>query len=136
MMIWPPLFQRGTPAFVPPSRRLGASPDDQPRRRRRGLFASRRRQREEETAAREVLAVLDLQLRLGRLTTLLRKIDVDPDLFARQHHWRTTLWAYDSILADACVLAGVEVIEAEPGPKADEERTRRELELCACGWNW
>lgn len=135
-MIWPPLFRRGASVFVPQSRWPRVSPDEGPGRRRRGLFSSRRRRREEDAAAREVLAVLELQMRLSRLTTLLREIAVDPDRFARQHHWRSTLWAYDSILADACVVAGVEVIDAEPGPKADEERTRRELELCACGWNW
>ncbi|HLS15496.1 MAG TPA: hypothetical protein VK095_13385 [Beutenbergiaceae bacterium] len=91
---------------------------------------------EEAAAAREVLAVLELQVRLSRLTRLLREIDVDPGRYARQHHWRATLWAYDSVLADACATAGIGVQEGQSGPKADAERLRRELELYARGWNW
>lgn len=134
-MMWSLLFWCGAPAVALWPRRIGVGRDVEDPLRRPLLFG-RRKRRVEDECAREVLTVLELQIRLGQLTQLLREIDVDTDRFARQHHWRTTLWAYDSILADACALAGVEVIEAEAGPKADAERTRRELELCACGWNW
>lgn len=95
-----------------------------------------RRRHADDAAERAVFAVLDVQMRLTTLTAILRRIDTDPDMFARQHHWRTTLWAYDSMLADACVLAGVAVHAAPAGPKADAERQRRELELYARGWSW
>ena len=94
------------------------------------------RRRAEEAEAREVFRVLDMQMRLTTLTAILRRIDSDPDMFARQHHWRTTLWAYDSMLADACALAGLPVLSVPAGPKADAERARRELELCGRGWTW
>ena len=104
----------------------------------RGRYRLRpwRRRREEQARARELFAVLEVQMRLGTLSAILRRIDSDPQMFARQHHWRTTLWAYDSVLADACRMASLPVHAAPAGPKADAERLRRELELYERGWTW
>lgn len=139
-MLWPILLRSGArqPVWRPRRIRSGKSrPESADLVRTRRRWVSRRRRRAEEAqAARAVLAVLELQVRLSKLTRLLREIDVDPGRYARQHHWRTTLWAYDAVLGDACAVAGIEVREASAGPAAAEERMRRELELYACGWNW
>ena len=108
----------------------------QPRPPRGRRFRRRPRRKEQERRAREVFAVLQMQTRLSTLAATLQRIETDADMFARQHHWRTTLWAYDSLLADACAMAGLEVRVAPAGPKADAERLRRELDLFGRGWNW
>lgn len=90
----------------------------------------------DDPRTQEVFAVLRMQMRLGTLAATLRRIDADAQMFARQHHWRITLWAYDTLLAEACALAGVPVRHTPPGPKADAERLRRELELYERGWQW
>lgn len=96
----------------------------------------RRWGRADDLRTREVFAVLQMQMRLATVASILRRIESEPQMFARQHHWRTTLWAYDSLLAEACMLAGLEVREVAAGPKADAERSRRELALTECGWHW
>ena len=90
----------------------------------------------DDPRTREVFAVLQIQTRLTTLAAILRRIESDAQMFARQHHWRTTIWAYDELLADACALARVPVREVPAGPKADAERLRRELALYECGWRW
>ncbi|WP_369372499.1 hypothetical protein AB1046_03830 [Promicromonospora sp. Populi] len=89
--------------------------------------------------APDPLVTLRLQTRLGELATELRRVEQDPDVYARAHHWFAVQGAYDALLREACRLAG---LPAESAPlRADEragaaERLREELELSSRGWSW
>lgn len=84
---------------------------------------------------------LAVQVRLAELAEEVRRIEADPDVYAKAHHWRAAVLAYDALLRDACVLAGVEP-EAPPlpvdadAPRAREARLREELDLASRGWSW
>ncbi|MBD8078808.1 hypothetical protein IF651_07020 [Cellulosimicrobium arenosum] len=85
------------------------------------------------------LATLALQVRLSELATELRRIESDPRLFARAHHYLAVQGAYDALLREACRLTGLAVEDAplRAGLRArDEERFREELELSERGWSW
>jgi hypothetical protein len=89
--------------------------------------------------APDPLVTLRLQVRLGELAAELRRLDEDPDVYARAHHWFAVQGAYDALLREACRLAG---LPTETAPlRADEraaagERLREELELSSRGWSW
>jgi hypothetical protein len=89
--------------------------------------------------APDPLVTLRLQVRLGELAAELRRIEEDPDVYARAHHWFAVQGAYDALLREACHLAG---LPTETAPlRADEragagERLREELELSSRGWSW
>lgn len=89
--------------------------------------------------APDPLVALRLQTRLGDLASELRHVEEDPGLYARAHHWRAVLGAYDALLREACRLAGVPTasapLRADDLSPADE-RLREELELSARGWSW
>jgi hypothetical protein len=89
--------------------------------------------------APDPLVTLRLQVRLGELAAELRRVEEDPDVYARAHHWFAVQSAYDALLREACRLAG---LPTGPAPlRADEraaagERLREELELSSRGWSW
>lgn len=78
--------------------------------------------------------VLRVQTRLGAVADEVRSLERDETVYARAHHLEATQSAYDALLAEACVLAGV---ATEPSERGDEhERFREEVELAARGWSW
>ncbi|AEE47814.1 hypothetical protein [Cellulomonas fimi] len=77
---------------------------------------------------------LRVQERLGAVADHVRSLELDPRTFARAERIIASQLAYDQLLAEACRLAGVEVL---PRPKGDPaERFREEVELAARGWTW
>ncbi len=77
---------------------------------------------------------LRVQERLGAVADHVRELELDPHTFARAERIIASQLAYDQLLAEACRLAGVEVL---PRPKGDPaERFREEVELAARGWTW
>ncbi len=102
--------------------------------RRRALFRRRRRD-----PVPDPLATLALQVRLSELAAEMRRIEADPDVYARAHHYLAVQGAYDALLREACRLTGLPVEDAplRAGLRAgDAERFREELELSARGWSW
>jgi hypothetical protein len=76
---------------------------------------------------------LQLQARLSRLAAELARLDSHGERgFARGHHLRAALEAYERTLDDACRFAGLPV---EPGRGA-AHRLIAETRLAACGWRW
>ncbi len=90
------------------------------------------------------LVTLDVQLRLAIAAAEVRRIEADTAVYARAHHWRAAVLAYDSLLREACRLAGVDPQDvADPpapldadAPRAQEARLHEELELTSRGWSW
>jgi len=95
--------------------------------------------RTRSTRAPDPLVTLRLQVRLGQLASELRRVEEDPDVYARAHHWFAVQGAYDALLREACRLAGLpmdaESLRADERNAADE-RLREELELSSRGWSW
>lgn len=77
---------------------------------------------------------LRLQARLSVVAELARRTESDPAVFARAERLLATTRAYDLLLDDACLLAGVE--PREGNPHDPEERFRKEFELASRGWSW
>lgn len=78
--------------------------------------------------------VLRLQLRLGAVADQVRALEADAHVYAKAHRLRATRAAYDDLLTEACLLAGV-----QPVPEArrsEGERLREEVELASRGWSW
>lgn len=76
---------------------------------------------------------LALQARLSRLAAELARLDAPAERgFARGHHLRAALEAYERTLDDACRLAGVPV-EHGRGPA---HRLLAEARLAERGWTW
>jgi len=95
--------------------------------------------RRRRTPPPDPLATLALQLRLSELTAEMRRIEADPDVYARAHHYLAVQGAYDALLREACRLTGLPVDDAplRAGFRTgDDERFREELELSARGWSW
>jgi hypothetical protein len=77
---------------------------------------------------------LTLQTRLGAVADHARALEQEPKTFALAERLIATQLAYDQLLAEACGLAGVEVL---PRAKGDpQERFREEVELASRGWSW
>ncbi|HEY8719794.1 hypothetical protein [Pengzhenrongella sp.] len=92
---------------------------------------SRRWRRKGELNPFEVLRV---QTRLGIVADEVRMLERDQNVYARAHHLEATQKAYDALLAEACILAGV---ATDPAARGDEqERFREEVELTSRGWSW
>lgn len=83
--------------------------------------------------------MLALQERLGAVAAQVRALESEPRVYARGKRLEAAQGAYDGLLAEACRMAGVDVVEV-PQPRryslADPERFREELELTAHGWSW
>jgi hypothetical protein len=118
---------------------------------------------EERLAQVDPFRVLELERRLAVAAERIRRVDADPTMFARAHHLRAALWAYDALLREACEIAGAEQPDVErhavevtalqralSAQDLTEEvsalstqslgdpdaRFQRELELGARGWSW
>jgi hypothetical protein len=78
-------------------------------------------------------AVLELQMSLSRLDAEIRAIRADDVGFARAHHLRAAMIAYDGLLAEACRLAEIAI---EGVPRDAVSRLSAEAELQARGWTW
>ena len=77
---------------------------------------------------------LHVQVRLGIVADHLRRLEEDAHAWARAERIIASQLAYDALLAEACRLAGVEVL---PRAKGDPwERMREEVELASRGWTW
>ncbi|WP_372593666.1 hypothetical protein [Actinotalea sp.] len=101
------------------------------------LWWSRWRRRAEPPP--DPFAALEIQLQLARVSAQLRALYSEPRIWARGSRVIATQAAYDSLLATACRLAGVETREEDTVPgltRSDDERTREELELLTRGWAW
>ncbi|SDF39231.1 hypothetical protein SAMN04487781_1341 [Cellulosimicrobium cellulans] len=107
--------------------------------RRVGRPPSHRAGARRRAAAPDPLTTLALQVRLTALAAELRRIEADPDVYARAHHYLAVQGAYDALLREACRLTGLPVADAplRAGFRTgDDERFREELELSARGWSW
>jgi hypothetical protein len=77
---------------------------------------------------------LEVQLSLARLERELLYLDGCNDRkFGRAHHYYAALAAYDQLLEEACLLAGV---ESQPRPGDPAWRMVADVELRVRGWNW
>jgi hypothetical protein len=77
---------------------------------------------------------LHVQTRLTIVAEHLRRLEADTHAWARAERIIASQLAYDALLAQACRMAGVEVL---PRAKGDPwERLREEVELTARGWTW
>jgi len=77
---------------------------------------------------------LRVQERLGAVAHDVQQLEDDDRTFARAERIIASQLAYDRLLAEACQLAGVEVLPAAAGDA--QERFREEVELAARGWAW
>ncbi|HYJ75928.1 MAG TPA: hypothetical protein VEV65_10040 [Kineosporiaceae bacterium] len=77
-------------------------------------------------------SALEVQLALARVERLIADLQRDDRRFARAHHLYSAIAAYDRLLDEACVLAGVPVPEAT----GEARRLLAEVELRARGWSW
>ena len=63
-----------------------------------------------------------------------RALEADAEIYAKAHRLQATRAAYDDLLSEACLMAGV-----TPVPEArrsEGERLREEVELASRGWSW
>lgn len=99
-----------------------------------------RRHRPSPPPPADPFVVLQLQLRLGVLAAQLRALEADSRVWGRAHRLSAAQAAYDALLAEACRMAGVDVLAAERRPTAvvpdEPERFREEMELASRGWSW
>ncbi|MGV8977228.1 MAG: hypothetical protein ACOH17_04220 [Cellulomonas sp.] len=116
---------------------LFATPDETPRWRvaaARRLERLARRLRREHTDVPDPFAALRVQTRLGAVARHVLSLEYEPHTFALAERLIASQLAYDQLLAEACALAGVEVL---PRAKGDpQERFREEVELASRGWSW
>lgn len=116
---------------------LFAAPDEAPRWRvaaARLLERMARRLRREHTYVPDPFAALRVQTRLSAVAHHVQELEYEPHQFALAERLIASQLAYDQLLAEACALAGVEVL---PRAKGDpQERFREEVELASRGWSW
>lgn len=127
------------------ARRIGARAE-----RRRARRAERRDAREEARRAADPRAgwskgpdpfeALALQMRLSAVAAQLHELETDPRTFGLGRRMEATLAAYDDLLDQARLMAGVANAPASPGPgvrhRSEPERLADELELAEHGWMW
>jgi hypothetical protein len=106
-----------------------------------GAPPTRGGRRAAEAVETDPLVTLAVQVRLAELGAEVRRIEADTDVYARAHHWRAAVLAYDALLRDACLLAGIEPVSPPlpadaDAPRAQEARLHEELELTERGWSW
>ncbi len=77
---------------------------------------------------------LQLQTRLGVVADHVRHLEEDSRAYARAQRIIAGQLAYDALLAEACRLAGVDVLTEAAGDPG--ERFREEVELASRGWSW
>lgn len=77
---------------------------------------------------------LRVQMRLAALARELQFLEDAPAVYARAHRIAAVRAAYDDLLLEACLLAGVDV---PPDARRDTaERWRKEAALAEHGWSW
>jgi hypothetical protein len=77
---------------------------------------------------------LRVQSRLGVLAGEIHDLEADLTVFARVHRLAALQAAYDDLLREACVLAGVPPVADDR--RGDDMRWHEEQELAARGWSW
>ncbi|QTE31212.1 hypothetical protein J4E96_00300 [Pengzhenrongella sicca] len=89
-------------------------------------------------SAPDPFEVLRVQIRLGALAEEVRALERNGGLYARGHHLKATQAAYDALLIEACVLAGIAIAGGARAtvPQDEIERFREEVELASRGWSW
>ncbi|QCB92385.1 hypothetical protein [Cellulomonas shaoxiangyii] len=92
------------------------------------------RLRRERPVPEDPFQTLRVQQRLGVVAAHVRRLEDDDRMFARAERIIASQLAYDQLLAEACRMAGVEVLPAAKGDPA--ERFREEVELAERGWSW
>jgi hypothetical protein len=116
---------------------LFATPDETPRWRvaaARLLERLALRLRRQHPYVPDPFAALRVQTRLGAVAHHVLSLEYEPHTFALAERLIASQLAYDQLLAEACALAGVEVL---PRAKGDpQERFREEVELASRGWSW
>jgi hypothetical protein len=116
---------------------LFATPDETPRWRlavARHLEHLARRLRREHRYVPDPFDALRVQTRLSAVANHVHSLEMEPHTFALAERLIASQLAYDQLLAEACGLAGVEVL---PRAKGDpQERFREEVELTSRGWSW
>jgi aminoglycoside phosphotransferase len=90
--------------------------------------------RHRQPVATDPFQALRVQERLGAVADHVRALEVDPHTFARAERIIASQLAYDQLLAEACKMAGVEVLACALGDA--QERFREEVELASRGWSW
>lgn len=90
--------------------------------------------RQPETPEPDPFLALQLQTRLGLVADHVRQLEGDRRAYARAQRIIAGQLAYDALLAEACRLAGVDVLVETPGDPG--ERFREEVELASRGWSW
>jgi aminoglycoside phosphotransferase len=113
------------------------SPDEPPRWRtalaaRLEHVAERLRHHHPQPA--DPFQALRVQERLGAVADHVRALELDARGFARAERIIASQLAYDQLLAEACKMAGVEVLVRPLGDP--QERFREEVELASRGWSW
>jgi hypothetical protein len=78
--------------------------------------------------------VLRLQTRLGVVADQVRALESDAEVYAKAHRLAATRAAYDDLLGEACLLAGIQPVPETR--RSEGERLREEVELASRGWNW
>lgn len=83
---------------------------------------------------------LALQMRLTAVAAQLHQLEADPATFGIGRRMEATLAAYDDLLDQARLMAGVANAPARTGPglrhRSEPERMADELELAEHGWMW
>lgn len=100
-----------------------------------GVYLHRRhRQAAALTRFPDPFDTLTVQRRLTIVAEHIRRLEDDPHAWARAERIIASQLAYDTLLADACRMAGVEVLPRASGDPW--ERLREEAELITRGWTW
>lgn len=101
---------------------------------------ARRRQRARMARDQDPFEVLALQMRLASVAAQLRALEDDPRTWALGARLAATRAAYDDLLAEACLLAGITggppPAGAEIRRRSEPERLEDELALAEAGWFW
>jgi hypothetical protein len=116
---------------------LFLAPDETPRWRialARHLERVARRLRREQPTPTDPFDALRVQIRLAVVADHVRSLELEPRTFALAERLIASQLAYDQLLAEACGLAGVEVLLRAKGDP--QERFREEVELTSRGWSW
>jgi hypothetical protein len=100
----------------------------------RAFRALVRRARGERKPPPDPFVVLRVQSRLGILAEEIRRLESDPDGYAKVRRLEALNAAYDDLLEEGCRLAGITATPPEEDRPA--RRWREERELAEHGWSW
>lgn len=98
------------------------------------LEALARRLRRGRPPPPDPFEALRLQMRLTVVAGQVRALEEDALVYAKAQRLKATRAAYDDLLAEACVLAGVPLDPQRR--RGEDERLREEVELASRGWSW